>query len=539
MCYIKDYRKLLFIALLLIFLLEISICQAYVNNSNTIINNNQKQKELNRIIEVTYSGLTYIRDELILNSKELFSIGFPIEYKEKMLAYYALSNFSEIIGIDEGEKFFFINIFNNASKEEKVILLTIFKELVLEVEKKFTLKIVKNPIIKDGAILLNLTIKFPPGTNVTIPEEMEALNIEKTMFFQKITDIPKFELKEVSIEFQSDKIALYHIESGRIKLIIKDKIIEEESTINYDGDKKIDKIYIQIPKNVTIIDIKDEVSSLSKTISDNEVTIQLRYPLSKGERTTITIIYYDRSERISEKNDKYLICFPSFYNVTYTKYSFLIELPISFNIKEIKPKPESFSKELYNIIIKFYRENFIPIPFKDKIILNYSKTFSLAIFYPYIWLLILIAIIPAIFLKEKILFRGEKLAIPLDVKNLLNELLKCYVELNELRNKIISLRIEKITEKEISLIKRKREETIELRKRIEKAYPQIIRRIKKIDDANIEANKLLEDLLRLEREYKLGRIPKKVLLTIEKENIKRIKEINLYIEELIEELRIF
>ncbi|MEM1574766.1 MAG: hypothetical protein QW682_02410 [Nitrososphaerota archaeon] len=524
---------------MLIFLLEISICQAYVNNSNTIINNNQKQKELNRIIEVTYSGLTYIRDELILNSKELFSIGFPIEYKEKMLAYYALSNFSEIIGIDEGEKFFFINIFNNASKEEKVILLTIFKELVLEVEKKFTLKIVKNPIIKDGAILLNLTIKFPPGTNVTIPEEMEALNIEKTMFFQKITDIPKFELKEVSIEFQSDKIALYHIESGRIKLIIKDKIIEEESTINYDGDKKIDKIYIQIPKNVTIIDIKDEVSSLSKTISDNEVTIQLRYPLSKGERTTITIIYYDRSERISEKNDKYLICFPSFYNVTYTKYSFLIELPISFNIKEIKPKPESFSKELYNIIIKFYRENFIPIPFKDKIILNYSKTFSLAIFYPYIWLLILIAIIPAIFLKEKILFRGEKLAIPLDVKNLLNELLKCYVELNELRNKIISLRIEKITEKEISLIKRKREETIELRKRIEKAYPQIIRRIKKIDDANIEANKLLEDLLRLEREYKLGRIPKKVLLTIEKENIKRIKEINLYIEELIEELRIF
>ncbi|MEM2083112.1 MAG: hypothetical protein QXY18_04215 [Nitrososphaerota archaeon] len=531
-----DYKKI--IILLMIFLLEINVCQACINDFNKInISDNQKQRELNRIIEITYSGLTYIRDEFTLNSKEIFSIGFPIKYKEKMLAYHTLSNFTEILGIEEKEKLFFINIFNNASKEEKVILLTIFKELINEEEEKFVLKIVKNPIINEEIKFLNLTIKFPQGSNVTIPEEMEALNIEKTILFEEIINIPKLELREISIEFQSNKIAFYHIENGEIKISIKNKIIEEKSTIFYNGNAKIDKIHIQIPKNITIIDIRDEISSLSKTISDNEISIQLRYPLSKGEKATLIVIYYDISERINEEDNEYLICFPSFYNVTYTKYSFLIELPSSFNIKETNPKPESFSKELYSSIIRFYRENFIPIPFKDKVILNYSKTFSLAIFYPYMWLLIIIAIIPTILLREKIFFRKEKIVIPLDVKNLLNELLRCYIELNELREKIISLGIEKITEKEISLIKKKREETIELRKRIERVYPQIIKRLKKIDDANIEANKLLEDLLRLEKEYRLGRIPKKAILTIEKENIKKIKEINLYIEESIEEIK--
>lgn len=531
-----NYKKI--IILLIIFSLEINVCQACMNDFNKInISNNQKQREINRIIEITYSGLTYIRDELILNSKEIFSIGFPVEYKEKMLAYYTLSNFTEILGIEEKEKLFFINIFNNASKEEKIILLTIFKELINEKEGKFVLKIIKNPIINEGITSLNLTIKFPQGSNVTIPEEMEALNIEKTMLFEKITNIPKLELKEISIEFQSNKIAFYHIENGELKFSIKDRIIEEKSTIFYNGNEKIDKIYIQIPKNITVIDVRDEISSLSKTISENEISIQLRYPLSKEEKATLIIIYHDTSERINKRNNEYLICFPSFFNATYIKYNFLIELPPSFNIKEINPKPESFSKELYSSIMKFYRENFIPIPFKDKVILNYSETFSLTIFYPYMWLLIIIAIIPTILLREKILFRKEKIVIPADVKNLLNELLKCYIELNELREKIISLRIEKITEKEISLIKKKREETIELRKRIEKTYPQIIKKIKKIDDANIEANKLLEDFLRLEKEYKLGRIPKKAILTIEKENIKRIREINLYIEELIEEIK--
>jgi biopolymer transport protein ExbB/TolQ len=536
MCCI-NHKKILII--LLIFLLGINICQAYINDFNKNISNNQKQREISRIIEITYSGLTYIRDEITLNSKEVFSIGFPKEYKGKILAYHILSNFSEIIGIEEKEELFFINIFNNASKGEKIILLTIFDGLVFEMEEKFILKIVKNPIINEEIAHLNLTIKFPSGSNVTIPKEMEALNIEKTILFEKITNIPKLEIREVSIEFKSNKIALYHIENGEIKFIIKDKIIEEKSTIFYNGVKKIDKIYIQIPRNVTIIDVKDEISSLSKTISGNEISIQLRYPLSKGEKTTIIIIYYDISDRIIKKDNEYLICFPSFYNATYIKYSFLIELPSSFNIKEINPKPELFSKELYSSIIKFYRENFIPISFKDKIILDYSETFSLTIFYPYIWLLIIIAIIPTILLREKILYRKEKIVIPLDVKNLLNELIKYYIELNEIREKIISLKIEKISEKELSLIKRKREETIELRKRIEKAYPQISKILKKIDEVNIEANKLLEDLLKLEKEYKLGRIPKKAISTIEKENIKRIKEINLYIEELIEELKGF
>jgi hypothetical protein len=529
-----DYKKITIF--LLIFLIEINVCQAYVNDFNRInIGDDQKQRELNRIIEVTYNGLTYIRDEFILDSKEIFSIGFPIEYKEKMLACYALSNFTEITEIEKG-KIFFINIFNNASKEEKIILLTIFKELIIEGEK-FILKIVKNPIVNEEIMFLNLTIKFPSGTNVTIPEGMEALNIEKTILFEKITNIPKLEIREVSIEFQSNKIAFYHIENGELKFLIKDRIIEEKNTIFYNGVKKIDKIYIQIPRNVTIIDVRDEISSLSKTISGNEISIQLRYPLSKGEKATLIITYYDTSDRIIKRNSEYLICFPSFYNATYIKYNFLIEMPASFNIKEINPKPESFSKELYSSIIKFYRENFIPIPSRDKIVLNYSEVFSLKIFYSYMWLLIIIAIIPTILLRERIIFRKEKLTIPLDVKNLLNDLLKCYIELNELRERIISLRIEKISEKEVFLIKKKREEVIELRKKIEKIYPQISKRIKKIDEANIEANKLLEDLLRLEKEYKVGRISKKVILTIEKENIKRIKEINLFIEELIEEIK--
>ncbi len=523
------YLKIIIIIFLSLIFIEVNTCQAFLNDFDKI-SIGSKQREINRIVEVTYSGLVYMRDEVILDSKEIFSIGFPIEYKDKIVTYATLNNFTEIKGMSIKGEYFFINVSNNALKEEKVILLTIFKELIDKKEGKFILKIAKNPIINEEIQNFNFTIKFPSGTNVTIPEGMKTLNEEKTILSEKISNIPMLKLEYTSIEFKSDKIIFYYIESGELGLSLKDKIIKEESTIFYNGEDKINKIYVKIPRNITIIDVKDEIGSLSKTISNDEISIQLRYPISKGERASLIIIYID--EKIVNKDNEYSIHFPSFYNATYAKYAFSIELAPSLNIKEITPKPEAFSKELYSSIVKFDRENFIPISPKDMIILKYSETISLVIFYPYLLLSLIIAIIPIFLFKDRIFFEEKKVIIPIETRKTLDDLLKCFRELNEIRERVISLR----KEKDLSLIRKKREEITILRKKIEKTYPQIDKKIKKINEIDIEANKLLEEFLKLEKEYRAGRISKEVMLTIEKGNIKRVKEMNLSIEELIEEI---
>lgn len=523
------YVKIIIIILLLFTFIEVNTCQAFLNDFNKI-STRSKQREVNRMVEVTYSGLVYMRDEAVLDSKEIFSIGFPIEYKDKIVTYATLNNFTEIKGMSIKGEYFFINISNNALKEEKVILLTIFKELINKKEEKFILKIAKNPIISEEIQNLNFTIKFPSGTNVTIPKGIETLNEEETILFEKISNIPMLKLEYASIEFQSDKIIFYYIENGKLELSLNDKIIKEEITIFYNGENKINKIYVKIPRNITLIDVKDEVGSLSKTISNDEISIQLRYPISKGERASLIIIY--RDEKIVNKDNEYSIHFPSFYNATYAKYTFSIKVAPSFNIKEIIPEPEAFSKELYSSIIKFDRENFIPIFLKDVIILKYSEIFSLAIFYPYLLLSLIIAIIPILIFKDRIFFGKEKLIIPIEARKTLDDLLKCFKELNEIRERIISLR----KEKDLSLIRKKREEITVLRKKIKKIYPQVDKRIKKINEIDIEANKILEEFLKLEKEYRTGRISREVMSTIEKENIKRVKEMNLSIEELIEEI---
>ena len=519
-------RKLVAVTILII-LVCTALAQFTVASSEEVY-------EVIRNVEVRDNGLMYISDSLYIGPGKTAVVGFDMALKDKLVTFYVEQATIEARYLEEPPYLFFIEMKNTGEQTVRANLVTIFKNLVTEKDSKtFVANVPVLPVIKKTVTSFYMVAHFPKGSKVELPER-PGFNYTAAMdgIFMEAKDIDLLSPMSVSVRFKNDYFSILFVERAEVTVSVgNQKEISFYLKIANHGKSSMNEIKLLLPKNATLLNVKDSLGTLSYsyTQEDGVLKVKTRWEVKGGEKVSFTVEYLEPYTQ--ELGNTFVLSYPSLLDAAYGEYILKVILPPGYEFKTSSPEPEEFVKDQSGTTTLTYISRTVAsLQPKSAIIINYVAGMNFVPYLPYLWIVTVGVLLTTVITYK--LSRKPRMPAPSEelketLKTLTSGLLGIIRTCEKLASSIpldkksLSKWSRSVYESELVSMKRDADRIGALRKRLG-GFPEITSKLGSLEVHITELLGIMTALGRTVEDFRLGRIGKAAYERITKEYTKDV-----------------
>lgn len=510
----------------------------------------EKTYEVIRNVEVKDGGLVYVLDSTYIDPGKTIRVGFDINLKDKLVAFYAEQAAIETRYVEEEllPSLFFIEIKNVGDQTIRAGLVTVFKNLVVEEDSKtFVANVPVFPVLRKTVESFYMVVRFPSGSAVELPER-PGFNYTsmKDGVFMEAKNINLLSPMSVSVKFKNDKFSILFVERADVTVSIGDQrhVSFYLKIVNY-GKSPINEINLLLPKDATLLNVKDDFGALSYSYMQEygTLTVKTRWEVRSGEKVSFILEYLEPN--VQELRNTCVLSFPSLLDVAYDRYILKVILPPGYEFKTSSPEPDEFVRDQSGTTTLVYiGRNVATLQPKFTISINYVPTMSLISYLPYLWIVAF-----GTLLTSAIIYRfSRRIKAPMPPEEL-KETLKTLTSgiLTMIRNceklassvppdkKSLSRWSKSVYESELASIKKDIDKISTMKKKLG-GFPEIMTKLGPLEVQLTELLGIMTALGRTVEDFRLGRIGKVAYERITKEYTKDVSSLIFKITDMIRDI---
>ena len=519
-------RKLVAVTILII-LVCTALAQFTVASSEEVY-------EVIRNVEVRDNGLMYISDSLYIGPGKTAVVGFDMALKDMLVTFYVEQATIEARYLEEPPYLFFIEMKNTGEQTVRANLVTIFKNLVTEKDSKtFVANVPVLPVIKKTVTSFYMVAHFPKGSKVELPER-PGFNYTAAMdgIFMEAKDIDLLSPMSVSVRFKNDYFSILFVERAEVTVSVgNQKEISFYLKIANHGKSSMNEIKLLLPKNATLLNVKDSLGTLSYsyTQEDGVLKVKTRWEVKGGEKVSFTVEYLEPYTQ--ELGNTFVLSYPSLLDVAYGEYILKVILPPGYEFKTSSPEPEEFVKDQSGTTTLTYISRTVAsLQPKSAIIINYVAGMNFVPYLPYLWIVTVGVLLTTVITYK--LSRKPRMPAPSEelketLKTLTSGVLGIIRTCEKLASSIpldkksLSKWSRSVYESELVSMKRDADRIGALRKRLG-GFPEITSKLGSLEVHITELLGIMTALGRTVEDFRLGRIGKAAYERITKEYTKDV-----------------
>jgi len=521
-----DLRKLVAVTILII-LVCTALAQFAVASSEEVY-------EVIRNVEVRDGGLIYVSDNLYIGPGKTAVVGFDMALKDKLVTFYVEQATIEARYVEEPPYLFFIEMKNTGEQTVRANLVTVFKNLVTEeTSKTFVANVPVLPVLKKTVASFYMAAHFPEGSKVELPER-PGFNYTAAMdgIFMEAKDIDLLTPMSVSVRFKNDYFSTLFVERAEVTVSIgNQKEISFYLKITNHGKSSMNEIKLLLPKNATLLNVKDSLGTLSYSYTQENgvLKVKTRWEVKGGEKVSFTVEYLEPYTQ--ELGNTFVLSYPSLLDVAYGEYILKVILPPGYEFKESSPEPEEFVKDQSGTTtLTYISRSVASLQPKSTISINYIVGMSFVQYLPYLWIVTVGVLLTTVITYK--LSRKPKMPAPSEelketLKTLTSDVLGIIRTCEKLASSIpldkksLSKWSRSVYESELVSMKRDADRIGALRKRLG-GFPEITSKLSSLEVHITELLGIMTALGRTVEDFRLGRIGKAAYERITKEYTKDV-----------------
>ncbi|MCS7136145.1 MAG: hypothetical protein RMJ14_00905 [Nitrososphaerota archaeon] len=528
-----DLKKLMTIAILIAL-----VCTMLVQFN--VIYSEEEKYEVVRSVEVKDGGLVYISDSIYIEPGKTAEVGFDITLKDNLVAFYTEQATIKVRYTEEEQlpSLFFIEMKNIGEKTVRANLVTVFKNLVVEEESKvFVANVPILPVLRKTVTSFYMVVRFPGGSKVELPER-PGFNYTATMdgVFMEAKDVDLLSPTSISVKFKNDKFSILFVERAEVTFFVgNQRQVAFYLKIANHGKSSISEVKLLLPKDATLLNVKDSLGTLSYNYAQENRTLRVntRWEVKGGEKVSFTVEYLE--PRSKEPEGTYISSYPSLLDVAYGEYILKIVLPSGYEFIKSSPEPEEFVKdESGTTRLTYISKSIATLQPKSTININYVTGINFVSYLPYLWIATFAVLLTTI-VTYKISRKPKAPPLPEELKESLKALTSSVLGMIRACEKLASsipldkklvVKWSKSTyESELTSIRRDMDKIAALKKRFG-GFPEITAKLSSLEVQITELLGIMVALGRTVEDFRLGRIGKTAYERITKEYTRDVSSLS-------------
>jgi len=511
--------------------------------------------EASRRIVLEQGGLVFIVDSLVPSDASTpLSVGFTLDMREKLVGYYVLGAEASVEVGPARDNTFFITASPADSWRpgEPVSLVTVWKDILVPTSAtEYLMVVALNPILETPPARVPVSITIPQGANFTDIQGAKfnvtsKPTVTATTVLQGLR--PRgFETGRIRIGART--LTYVVVEMADAQVDLSTKLVTLFIRVRNQAENPLDTVQLHLPKNATVLSVRDGLDNLAYRVSEGRVEVFLRETISKGQRAGFELRYQDPFLATWTGN-QLTVAYPLLLNATVDQYHLTLETPSGVRLISYSEEPWQLRSDFQSrTTAKFIRRNLAVTPW-TVIRMGYESQAVFSMATPYIWGALLLAAVAVVGVKVGFARRRPAVELTEEVKKLVREILmlsdqissgyEALIEAAAPEVKVPQFQTRSVIDDRLAVLRRDKDKLTEVRKRLEKMRPEVAAKATDIEQSMNDLLTTLQALVRSHEDFRSGRLSKQVYQRIldgyqksSRSNLNDIRETASIVRELV------